>query len=117
MLKDNLFKIRDLRKLPFREWNKATTYSSLLVISSGKRHSSGYSIMYIVGLNENFKPIEIAAACDDICWKMNGGSFRNDMHYPSGIMHYWSREYTFEVGISISTTDISLQKKSVNHNE
>ena len=29
-------KIKDLRNLPFREWNEVKTYNSILVIPSGK---------------------------------------------------------------------------------
>jgi len=110
MLNKQEIKINQLKKLPFRERNTKKVYNSLLVINSGRKHSSGYGIMYIIGLDNNFKPLEIAASCDDIDWQMNGGYFRNDMHYPSGAIHFWSHDYNFCVGISLSTTSIILQK-------
>ena len=107
----NKIKVNDLRKLPFRKsWNEATTYSSLIVVASGKKHDSGWALMYIIGLDKERKPIEIAAACDDICWNIptgfSGYEFRNDMWFPSGVIHFWSNGYLFKVGRSLSSTDV-----------
>jgi hypothetical protein len=106
-------KIKELRQLPFRDWNKAKTYKSIIVISSGKKHDSGWALMYIIGLDGERKPIEIAAACDDICWKIPKATdydFRNDMYYPSGAIHFWSNGHSFKVGSSLSSTDVFLIK-------
>ena len=108
-------KIKDLRNLPFREWNEVKTYNSILVIPSGKKHDSGWALMYIVGCDKNKQPIEIAAACDDIHWNipnvLPNYSLRNDMFYPSGVICFWSNDYAFKVGASLSSTDIYLVKK------
>lgn len=106
-------KLKELRSLPFRKWDESKLYKSIIVIPSGKKHDSGWALMYIIGLNEKQTPIEIAACCDDICWKMPTSleyDFRNDMFYPSGAIHFWSYKYRFEVGVSLSSTDISLIK-------
>ena len=100
-------KIKDLKNLPRREWGATTIYNSLIVINSGRKHDSGYALMYIVGIKDS-KPVEIAAACDDINWKMNGLNFRNDMYYPSGAIHFWGNEVRFRVGYSSSSTDVEL---------
>jgi hypothetical protein len=112
-IKKRKLKINELRKLPFRGWNNVTTYKSILVISSGKKHDSGWAMMYIIGLDVKHNPIEIAAACDDICWKIpteTDYNFRNDMFYPSGAIHFWSRTHSFKVGSSLSSTDVFLIK-------
>lgn len=101
-------KIKDLLKLPERKWDEEAIYSSIAIINTKRKHDSGWALMAIVGLNEKQKPIEIAAYCDDICWDFNGLSFRNDMFYPAGIIHFWSRQAKFKVGISLSSTDVTL---------
>lgn len=104
-------KVAELKKLPVRPWDKETTYHSLLVIPSGKKHDSGYAIMYIIGCDEKNVPIEIAAACDDIVWKIPEKvdyDLRNDMFYPSGVLRYHSHKYDFRVGYCTSSTDIFL---------
>ena len=106
-------KIKELRNLPFRKWDEIKTYYSILVVPSGRKHESGWALMYIVGLDIDKNPIEIAANCDDICWKIpasSGDIFRNDMFYPSGAIHFWSRGYSFKVGCSLSSTDVFLVK-------
>jgi hypothetical protein len=105
-------KIKELRQLPFRKSDEVKSYKSIIVIPSGQKHDSGFALMYIIGL-EN-EPIEIAAACDDICWKiptLMNYDFRNDMYYPSGALRYWSNRYRFEVGASLSSTNITLTTK------
>jgi hypothetical protein len=107
-------KIKELRQLPFRKWDEVKSYKSIIVIPSGQKHDSGWALMYIIGLDEDNEPIEIAAACDDICWKIPTSmsyDFRNDMYYPSGALRYWSNKYCFEVGISLSSTNITLISK------
>lgn len=108
-------KISELRKLPFKEWNTTKEYNSILVINSGRKHDSGWALMYIIGLAKDKTPIEIAACCDDICWKIPEASeydFRNDMFFPSGAIHFWSQKHNFKVGASLSSTDVELVKKS-----
>ena len=107
----NKMKIKELLNLPKREWGAETIYYSIIVVNSKRKHDSGWAWMAIIGLDEKQKPIEIAAYCDSICWDFNGLSFKNDMFYPSGILHFWSREAKFKVGASLSSTDITLIKK------
>lgn len=104
-------KLKELRSLPIRAWDKTTTYRSLLVIPTGKKHESGYAIMAIIGVDEKGVPIEIAADCDDICWKIYEATsydFRTDMLYPQNAIHFWSAKYDFRVGSSLSSTDVFL---------
>jgi hypothetical protein len=108
-----VMKIKELRNLPFRKWDEVKNYKSIVVLPSGKKHDSGWALMYIIGLDSERKPIEIAAACDDICWKIPTATeynFRNDMFYPSGAIHFWSNGHSFKVGASLSSTDVFLVK-------
>jgi hypothetical protein len=107
-------KLKDLKNLPYRKWNEIKEYNSLLIIPSGKKHDSGYALIYVIGC-KNDDPVEIAAACDDINWKIpdhiDPWEFRNDMYYPSGIIHFWSSKYNFVVGVSLSSLDITLKER------
>ena len=105
-------KVKELRNLPFKKWDEIKDYNELYVISSGKKHDSGWALMYIIGKNED--EIEIAAACDDICWDVSLAKkydLRNDMTYPSGILRYWSNKFKFRVGASLSSTNVTLIEK------
>ena len=107
-------KVKELLKLPKRKWDKTKTYGSILVISTRRKHDSGYMVMCIIGCDEKQNPKEICSYCDDICWKFPkdfdtiGYNFRNDMLYPSGVIQFWSSRYDFEVGHSLSSTTITL---------
>jgi len=108
-------KARELRKLPWRERGEDKFYKSLLVISSGKKHDSGWALMYIIGKDDSGK-LEIAAACDDINWEFPIKSepwegIRNDMYYPSGVLQFWSNKFKFDVGLSCSSTDVKIVRK------
>ena len=106
-------KVKELRALPHRRWDEQKTYQSIMVIPSGKKHDSGWALMYVIGCNGEEK--EIAASCDDIEWNTEAvtdhRSIRTDMFYPSGVMHFWSQHFNFTVGCSLSSTAITLTKK------
>ncbi len=108
-------KITELRKLPHRKWDEIKSYRSLLLINSGRKHDSGYALMYIIGIGDDGKPLEIAAFCDDISWIIKNTEdyryLRTDCFYPSGILRFWSNNFKFEVGESLSSVDIKLIKK------
>lgn len=110
MSKSEVVKIKELRKLPQRDWNKQTDYDSLYVINSGTKHDSGFAWIDIIGINDEEK--EIAACCDDIIWDVSlvnsEYNFRSDMLYPSGVLRFWSKGFKFRVGASLSSTTIKL---------
>ncbi len=103
----NHIKRADLKALPRRKWDEISTYDSLLIVPSGKKHDSGYGWIEIVGCKDQ-APIEVAACCDDICWHVQGGKYamRTDMLFPSNLVHVWGAK--FEVGRSLSSTDIRV---------
>ena len=103
-------KAKALLKLPYRgdKVIKQSIYNSIAVINTGLKHDSGFALMALIGLDENYKPIEIIGFCNDIKWELNGLSFSNDMLYPSGATHFWSLDANFEVAYCTSTTLINL---------
>lgn len=105
---------QQLKNLPKRDWDAESIYDSILIIPSGKKHDSGWALMYIIGVISG-EPFEIAAACDDINWQLPAeqqvSGLRTDMIYPSGVIHFWSNHYRFKVGHSLSSTDIHLISK------
>lgn len=105
-------KVSELRKLPVRKWDDVKAYHSICVINSRKKHDSGWALMQIIGLDKNRKPIEIAAHCDDINWYIpSEAGLRNDMFYPSGVIHFWSNRCYFMVGSCTPSTDVKLVPK------
>ena len=112
---------KEMLKLPTRVWGQdKTTYDSIYVIPSGKKHDSGYAWMYIVGIINN-EAVEIAGGCDDINWKIDPctvfgneensykiPNMRTDMLYQGGIIHFWGNNLKFVVGCSLSSTDIEV---------
>lgn len=93
------FTKKDLLKLPYRqEINKK--YSSLLVCKNGK-NASGYASMLIVGL-DNYNSLEnsfiISKYCESIQWKnADNLHFASDMHFQSGIIHFFSKDASFQI--------------------
>lgn len=93
------FTKKDLLKLPCRqEINKK--YSSLLVCKNGK-NASGYASMLIVGL-DNYDSLEnsfiISKNCESIQWRnADNLHFASDMHFQSGIIHFFSQDAFFQI--------------------
>lgn len=110
-----------LLALPHRKWDdESPRYDSLLIVSTGKKHDSGWAMMAIIGVRKQ-TPVEICTSCsDDIEWKMPAaktyghakeytlGQYRSDMAIKSGALHVWTREGKFRVGASLSSTEIEL---------
>jgi len=108
---------KELFALPRRKWGESKEYDSVLIISTRRKHDSGWAIMAIIGVNEQ-KPVEIACeCCDDIEWmfppmKYAGnfaiGQIRTDCCFRSGAIHAWSRYSRFRVGLALSSTEIEV---------
>ena len=102
---------KSLLQLPKRNYNIKSTYDSIIIVNSRKKHDSGYSIMYIVGCIDN-EPIEIIGNyCDSIDWQFNSLKVGVDMLYPSGLVRFFGINCKLEVGFSVSTTYIKLIKE------
>lgn len=104
---------KQLLNLPERNWDEVKEYSAVIVVPTGKKHDSGYALMAIVGCDENCKPCEIAAYCDDIQWltRITEHGFRCDMFYKNSCLRFHSCEFNFQIGESLSTTPIKMSKK------
>lgn len=101
---------KSLLELKNRECLVKSTYDSLIIFNSGLKHESGFGIMYIAGLID-CKPVElIKSGCDSISWESNGFEWTTDLLYPSGLLHFFGVYCKFEVGFSLSSTQIKLIK-------
>lgn len=116
------FSRKELLSLPSRAWDKHSIYDSVLIMSTRKKHESGWAAMAIIGVNKG-APIEIATQCsDDIEWKapipiivgknsgreFTIGQFRMDCLFKSSALHAWGHEIKFKVGNSLSSIDIEI---------
>ncbi len=116
----NDWKRADLLALPKRAWDTESNYDSLLLLSTRRKHDSGWALMAIIGVREG-KPVEIACdCCDDIEWKLPAmetcgefhlGQIRTDCAMRSGAMHVWTRKGKFQVGRALSSVSITLIDK------
>lgn len=115
MTKEMIFKfsLKEWQNLPERKWNEIKTYNDIFIVPTGSKHVSGWSMMHIVGKNKD--EMEIASTCDDLAWittlRAKDGMVRTDMIYPLGILHYWSNEFSFQIGEALSSTELKVIKK------
>lgn len=106
---------KELLSLPVKEWKTISTYDSLYIIPTWKKHSSWFALMAIIWVIDN-KPVEIAWYCDDINWHIPDAEWyevklaqiRTDMLYPSWIVQMWWC-WTFTVWASLSSIDITFK--------
>jgi hypothetical protein len=108
--------------LPRRAYGAAGEYDSLLILSTRRKHDSGWAMMAIIWVRDE-QPTEIACiCCDDIEWKMpvmktiDGGKFsigqmRMDCAIKSGAVHAWANQAMFRVGDQLSSTTVELFAK------
>lgn len=98
-----------LLSLPERDWQLTTSYDSLLVLSDGTKHESGWGNITIIGCFGD-EPFEIVSQCsDDIAFEVNANQLRMDCAMPSRAMHFWSRgKNSFEVGAATSSITIRI---------
>lgn len=101
---------KDLEAAPERNWQEESTYSSIYLLPTKKKHDSGWHLICIVGVKDGV--LEKAAYCDDVCWNCEGDfrdmALRMDMTYPAGVTHVWSNSFSFKVGSSLSSTNVTL---------
>jgi hypothetical protein len=105
---------KDLLSLPERDWNIQSTYDSLLIMNSRKKHESGWAKIIVVGVNDSI-PIEIITqSSDDIMIMFDkeklflDSSIHFDCCPKSGAFHLWRRDKSFEVDWSLSSLKITL---------
>lgn len=58
------YKKEDLLKLPVRDWEKTSEYTSVLLVNTRMKHDSGYNLFAVVGCVGG-EPKEIAGYMDD----------------------------------------------------
>lgn len=109
----------DLLALPVRAWDTESQYDSLMLLSTRRKHDSGWAMVAVIGVRDG-QPVEVAASCcDDIEWKLppmvtvgsgtySIGQMRMDCAFRSGAMHAWARKAKFTVGAALSSIEIAL---------
>ncbi len=114
-----------LLSLPERPWDEVSTYDWLYLVPTRRKHESGFMQIAVVGVTRIGEKwiSEIAAYCDDVNWKFTEETvpkslfnlipiLRTDCEYPSGIMRFWRHKTRFQVGVSISSVDVTLVKEA-----
>ena len=101
---------KELLALPHRNWNDVTSYSSILLVPTYKLHDSGWRLIAIVGCKDDGTPKEIAAFCDDVQWQTIRTDYgiSMDMIPKTNICRFHSRRMRFQVGVSLSSTDVKI---------
>jgi len=96
-----------------KDWAATSVYDSIYLLPTRKKHDSGFHLICIVGAMKD-GTLEKAAWCDDICWHIHVSdgrlSMRTDMTYPGGIAHMWGWSLRFEIGMSLSSTDVHVYR-------
>lgn len=102
---------KELLKLPHRKWDDTEKrYNQIFLVPSGKKHSSGYMHIAVIGVYEEEKKdkYEITAYPDDIsCSNFVYPSVRMDCFYPSGVLRYHGDGF-FTVSAAISSVTITF---------
>jgi len=115
----------ELLALPTRNWQSSSNYDSIMLLHSRRKHDSGWGIIYVIGVNKG-KPVEIAAAPDDIEWVSPApyvcagrpyGQMRMDCCFRSGAMHAWQYDHKFFVGSALSSTRIDIKPVEAGHTD
>jgi len=116
----NAWTREELLALPVRAWGVESRYDSLLLLSTGEAHDSGWGMMAVIGVRD-LQPVEIACqCCDDIEWKFppmcmygqwSTGQIRMDCAIGSGALHPWARDMQFYVGAALSSITIEVLPK------
>jgi hypothetical protein len=110
----------ELLSLPHRAWQTSAVYDSLLLLSTRRKHDSGWAMVAIIGV-VNHMPTEVATACsDDVEWVLPPairfgerseyamGQMRMDCAFRSGAMHFWTRTARFKVGDALSSVTVEV---------
>lgn len=118
MTKDlNKWTRKELLSLPKRERYTKSVYDSILLLSTRKRHYSGWAMMFVIGVNKG-EPVEIvSSSSDDIGWCLYSNAdsgykatilIHVDCPLKSGAIHVWSWHGRFRVGNAFSSITIEL---------
>lgn len=114
---------KELLALPKRKWDETSTYDSVLLVSTRRKHDSGYNYFAVVGVDEKGTPVEIAAFMDD--FRYINDFFSADRVPPAlgfafdcsmaGVFRLHSNYYKICVGCETSTTFLSFRLRALNN--
>lgn len=106
----------NVKDIPMRTENE-TTYKSLLIVPSRRKHDSGFTQIQVIGVKGKDELEMCTTFSDDINWylpsvlKDEYFSIRTDVFYPSGIMRMWSNYFDFKVEWATSSLSIKIVKR------
>lgn len=102
---------KELLALPERDWKKISSYDSLLIVPTRKKHNSGYNLFAIIGCNGSI-PIEIAGYMDDFYGHRGFDGFHINVSM-KGIVRLRNGLIgrKFFVGANLSTTEIWTEER------
>lgn len=114
---------KELLALPKRNWGEISTYDSVLLVSTRRKHDSGYNYFAVVGVDEKGTPVEIAAFMDDFRYinyfspadcvpPALGFAFDCSM---AGVFRLHSNYYNICVGCETSTTFLTFRPRISNN--
>ena len=104
---------KELLALPQRKRNNVKGYNSILLVSTKKKHCSGYNFYAVIGINPD--EMEVAGYMDDMSLiNQSSKEIRIDCSM-KGVFHLWiscgrNQEIKFEVGESLSSTAITVKE-------
>lgn len=106
----------NVNNIPQRK-ESPSSYRSLLIVPSRRKHSSGFTQIQVVGVGPNEVLELITTYSDDLGFYMptplteGYESIRMDCLYPSGIMRVWSNYFDFVVSFTSSSLVIKLVRR------
>jgi hypothetical protein len=105
----------ELLRLPVRSWDAVGKYKSIVIVPTDELHDSGWRLMAIIGCDDDNEPKEIAAFCDDIQWltPRTDWGLNCDMLPRCNCMRFHSWEFSFVVGMSLSTTEVHVKGNGI----
>ena len=110
---------KELLSLPKKDWHLDKSYSSILLVSTRKKHPSGFNLFVVVGC-ERGKPIEICGhmddfrfgnICDDNNCYMDPFKVAIDCSMHGVFQIHSDGQYRIVVGHNLSTTGWWLEKE------
>lgn len=116
-------KRKELLAMPWRDWQDTEKeYREILLTPSGKKHSSGFMMIALIGVwvENGETKYEIAAMPDSLSYffpirkldnKYSIATVRQDCYYPQGILRYFG-DGVFKVSAALSDVDITFIPKN-----
>lgn len=107
----NKWSRKELLALPQRECGSISTYDTILVFSTGRKHDSGWACMTTIGVIDGVPKEVITQGIDDIEWKIPGALLCTDCTLKARALHFWVVKGQFVVREALSSIEITVRTK------